>query len=161
MTCSIFLFIYQLIMKNILKMFSFEKLKNNVRDVIIRFPISFIFIVINSLLFVVLINFDPSNVIEDYVIRSIFSIIVIFFLSVWVYLFSESVWHSKLKTNISQLFVIFFWILFFINFDQDIDYFENFVFFLLTLIWILTFLFFAPYLKIMLTQKYKENVFYS
>jgi hypothetical protein len=76
-----------------------------------------------------------------------------------VYLTSENTNYEKTKKNLLQIVPILFWIWFFFTFNQNINDFENFVFFFLTITWIISYLFFAPYLNSLL--KTKKDVFYT
>ncbi len=148
-------------MLKIFELLKTQNLKKSLSDVGYRFPISVLIILITSGLFFSLVHQNFTNSTEEYIIRSIFSLVITFFLVTWVYITVEWNSISKTKSYILQVLSVLFWILFFYGFDQNIDNFENFVFFILTLIWIISFLFFAPYIKKIISGKEKQNVFFS
>lgn len=148
-------------MKKLFSFLSFNSLKKNIKDSFSRFPISFLFMIIIAWLFYSLVNFDLSNEAEQNISRFIFSWIIWFFLSLWVYLSTENYWINWIKKILFQIPVIIFTVLFFIWFNTDLDSFENIVFFILTLTWIISFLFFAPYIKNIKEKKLEQNIYYT
>jgi len=138
-----------------------ENLINNIKKICDRFPISFVLILISFALFFTLINFDLEKSIENYTIRGVFSIIITFFFSLWVYITSEKYELLKPKKTLFQLIPIWFWIVFFTFFNNDLDSFENAVFFMLSLVWIISYIFFAPYLKKCFLLKNKNKDYYA
>jgi len=145
----------------IFSIFKAESLKNSIKNVIKRFPISIIIILWLVGIFISLNHLDLTNQIEENLIRINFSLIITFFLSIWAYIFSESSEYKNLKSILLQIWSIIFWIFFFFWFDQNIDNFENFIFFTLSLVWIISLLFFAPYTTQILSNKLKQSVFYT
>ena len=144
-------------MKNIKNLFNIELLKKTCSETIHRFPISIGYMILIGILLFVVSHWFFSSVEEERIVLVILSAIVWFFLSVWVYLWTE--WHPK-RTTI-QLFPIIFSILFYFwlwNSALDI---ENFILFLLTLAWIIAYVFFSPYLKKIVKKPTKETIFYS
>ena len=123
--------------------FKIENLINNIKKICDRFPISFVLILVNFALFFALINFDLEKLIESYTIRGVFSLIITFFFSLWVYITSEKYDLLKSKKTLFQLIPIWFWIMFFAFFNNDFESFENAVFFMLSLVWIISYIFFV------------------
>ena len=148
-------------MKNIFSIFKLENLKNSILDVNKRFPISLLIIIIVSWLLFTILHWNFTEEVENNIIRSIFSLIVVFFLRTWYYMFQESTTIKKLKSIIVQIAIYLFWIWFFIWFDQNINNLENFIFLILSLTWIISLLFFAPYIKIIFTKKYSQSIYYT
>ena len=148
-------------MKKIINIFNTQNLKRNLKNVIFRFPITMLIIIAGCTLLFLELHYHNSfsDIMNNNIIIAILSLIMIFFLSIWVYLTSENENFSKLKRNISQIIPIIFWIWFFFTFNRDINHFENFVFFFLTLVWIISYLFFSPYLRNIL--KTKKSIFYT
>lgn len=148
-------------MKNIFSILKAENLKNNLKTIVSRFPVWIILILLTSGLFFTMVHGNLTNIVEDEIGRIIFSSIITFFLSIWIYISSESCNYSSIKRNILQIIPIIFGILFYFWFDQNIDNFENVIFFILTLVWIISFLFFAPYVKAVTKNNDKQSVFYT
>lgn len=148
-------------MKNIFSSFKLESLKQNLKEIIIRFPIPVFIIVIVSALFFTDIHANLTEITQNNIYRSIFSLIITFFLSIAIYISWENCNFSWMKKNLFQIIPITFWILFFIWFTSDIDNFENVIFFLLTIAGIISYLFFAPYLKSIFTKNIKQSVYYT
>lgn len=144
-------------MTQLKKLFNIELLKENIVQTTKRFPVSIIFIFMIAWLFFTLLHGSFSQTTEDQLLRVIFSSIIWFFLSVWTYISTEN---NKNK-NIFQIFPIIFSGLFYLWFWPLFDDFENAVMFFLTLAGILSYLFFAPYVKKFFYTPVKETVFYS
>ena len=135
-------------------------LKNNIKDIIIRFPLWVLLILMVSLLFFIVSNFKINDINELRILKIIYSLIITFFLSLWVYISAEN--NNFSNKNIFQLFPIVFWILFYFSFSNNLDdNFENIIFFILTLSWIISYLFFAPYVKNILKKDTKQSTYYS
>lgn len=142
------------------KIFKLENLIENIKNIIIRFPLSVVYIVINLLFLVIVINFDLTNIVENYFTKWIFTLIVTFFFSIWVYLTSEKYNLEKKKKCLYQIIPIIFWILFFSFFDNNPDDFENIIFFILSLVWIIWYIFFAPFLRKCTLLKNENEAYY-
>ena len=147
-------------MKNIFKIFSSENLKNNLKKVYERFPITLIIIFLIAGLFFTEIHYN--NEISDFynnrIAIIIATLIMIFVFSIWAYLFSENSNKTRLERNIFQIIPIGFWILFYSIFSIDITSFENSLFFWLSFTWIISLLFFAPYIKNIFTKWVNQSV---
>lgn len=143
-----------------LNIFKLENLIENIKYIIIRFPLWVLYIVINLLFLIIVTNFDLTNIVENYFTKWIFSLIVTFFFSIWVYLTSEKYNLEKKKKCLYQIIPIIFWILFFSFFDNNPDDFENIIFFILSLVWIIWYIFFAPFLKKCTLLKNENEVYY-
>lgn len=148
-------------MKNFFKIFSFKKIKNNLIIVLKRFPISLFLIILLTILFFLLLHWNFDYNIENNIIKWTLSIIMTFFFSLSFYLslenfkgFDSSI--NKMRINLFQIIPLSFWVLFYFTFSSDINDFKNFIFFLLTLSGIISYLFFAPYLKLIFLPLKKE-----
>lgn len=124
-----------------------ENLKNSIK----RFPISYVLVlVITTLLFL----WNNSSTYSDGTLgileKSILSFTLVFFLSLWVYLSTEELKISNTKKSFYQLFPPAFWILFYLGLNiSDIV-------FPLCLAWIISYVFFAPYIKKLLAISTKK-----
>ncbi len=148
-------------MKNIFSFISIKSLKDNIISIMHRFTTSFLLVYITSILFFVLLNWDFSSYIENNIIKAIFASIITFFLSIWVYLASENFLKSYIKKQLLQIPVIIFGILFFFWFKSSFDNIENIVFFILSLSGIISFLFFAPYIKNIKDKTLNQDIYFS
>jgi len=148
-------------MKNILSGLSFKSIIQNLKQCQQRFPVPMSLCVILAIIFLLLLHGNFDTEIETYLTRSIFTIIVTFFLSIWatIYIESQKLWdRSKL---IYSLVPLVFWVLFFLTFNSDIDNFENFIFFVISLFGIIWILFIAPYIQNIIKRNTKNDIYYS
>ena len=130
------------------KIFSLENLEKKIKNIWDRFPLSVIIALIVATIFFILLHFtDNDTGLWKKLLIANLSLIATFIFSIWVYLSVENTDFSKIKKNIFQLIPIVFGILFFFTFTSDIDNIENIIFFILSLVWITSYLFFAPYIK--------------
>ncbi len=144
-------------MKNIKQLFSIQLLQEIIIKTVSRFPISSLFILLIAWLFFTISHGNFSNLQEEKSFRMIFSLVLWFFLSVWIYITTED---NKFKYFL-QFFPIVFSISFYFRFQQSFDDIENTVLFFLTFLGIIGCLAFAPYLKNIFKWTVKESVFYS
>lgn len=143
-----------------LNIFKLENLVQNIKNILIRFPLSILYIIINLILLIITINFNLPYMIENYMVKGIFTLIITFFFSIWVYITSEKYNLEKNKKCLFQIIPVVFWILFFIFFNNNPDDFENIIFFMLSLVWIISYIFFAPFLKKCTLLKNENNSYY-
>jgi hypothetical protein len=148
-------------MKNLFTILNLSNMKNQLKTIFYRFPISIIFIVVFAWLLLSLLHWDFNQSVENNLIRWVFSSIIWFFFSVWFYLYSESNEQSKITKNIVQLIPIGYSSLFFIFFQHTFNSIEEIIFFLLSLTWIIWFLFFSPYIKNLLNWNWKQSIYYT
>ncbi|MDD2907999.1 MAG: DUF4153 domain-containing protein [Candidatus Gracilibacteria bacterium] len=148
-------------MKNILSFINLENLKNNIKNISVRFPVSVLLVIIVTTLFILTVHIDFLELTKTNIYRVIFSLIVTFFFSVSVYISTESLNLENLKKNAFQIIPILFGIFFYISFKTTIDDFENTVFFILSLSGILSYLFFAPYIKKIIDKNIEQNTYYT
>lgn len=139
-------------MKNIFKNFSFEKMYEKLKETFTKFPLSFIsaFIVFWVIEFLILQDNFITNYTEELLSKSIFSICLFYFLSIWIYLLSYKQSLSKAKTCIIQLFAILFSIFFFFSFPENLFnnfFIEEITYVIITFIWVISFIFISSFLK--------------
>ena len=131
----------------------------NLKDMMLRFPISFVLSVVTSLILIIYVNaWIDSECYNNMVLKVVFTFSLVFFLSLGVYLSLED---SKLSENKKSLFQIFpaaFWWLFYYFFEVDFTYYDNLVFFLICLVGISSFVFFSPFVKN--CKKWTDNNLY-
>lgn len=145
-------------MKSFLSLIHIKKLQKIHTDTFLRFPLSMMTLYVMALLFFTLIHSDLS--IHDQIIEAIFSLIILFFLSAWICLSSESLKMTKKQQLFSYLGSILFSIFFYMSFS-NIEYgIENLIYFFLTIIGILSFLFFAPYIKNIFSPSKVQKSYY-
>lgn len=153
-------------MKNLLKKFSLEKFNKNIKISFLRFPISFIssvlaFFVLEFLVY----NWDfLSQIIESIILKSILSLITVYFLSIWIYLLSEKFNFSRLKTCFIQILSIIFWILFYFSFEQNLlnNFFEEeIIYIIITLVWVISFIFISSFIKNIFDKNINNDKYYT
>lgn len=148
-------------MLKIFKIFSTKNLKENIVNILSRFPVAVVIVLIVNILFYTILHGDFSNIVENNLMKYIISLIITFFFSVWVYINSENLWFNNIKRNLLQIIPILFWVVLFLWFSTDLNDFENFVFAILCSAWIISYLFFAPYSKWIIQNKIKQPVYYT
>jgi len=137
-----------------------QELKNKIRETLTRFPVAGGISIIVTLLFFILIAVNLSNTTTEIITKLIMSWVVTFFLSVWITLYRESIEKTSSYIFVWHVFSIVFWGLFYYFLSPDINGIEIITFFLLTLFWVISLLFSAPYLKYIKHKKYKESWYY-
>jgi hypothetical protein len=157
--CIIFYLITTKTMKTFFSKLKKQEIKNKFQAVCIRFLISILVSIIVTIVFFTLIAGWFSGETERLFVRIIMASIVVFFLSISTTLCGESL---KNKKYISLWYIVslVFWWLFFYFLSANIENFENIIFFILTLLGIISFLFFAPYTKHLKNTSYKEISYY-
>lgn len=153
-------------MKNFFKKLSFKSLQKSLKYAFIRFPLSFVSVVLifAILEFLILQDNYVLKTTEEFLIKGILSLIVVYFLSVWVYLLSEKFNLKRLKICLLQWFVIIFWLMFFFSFPENLfnNFFaEEIVYIIITLIWVISFIFISPFLKKLFKRKYNNDEYYT
>jgi len=137
-----------------------EDLQNLIQRVFVRFPLAICISILTTIIFFYLIAIDfDTNVSED-LWRIIMSGIIIFFLSIWVVLYSESRNQDTFTTIILQLCCIAFWGVFYYFLHSGLENIENVTFFILTLFGVVSLLFSAPYLKHLAKWEFREESYY-
>lgn len=148
-------------MKHIFQFLNFANLKEQIQIIISRFPLAILLIFIVSWLFWVILHSDLSNLVEDNIIKTILSLIITFFLSIGIAISCENNKISGIKKIFAQFIAIIFWIFFFLSFTPSLDSFENIIFFLLSLTGVISYFFFAPYIKKIFSKNVKQSVYYT
>jgi len=150
-------------MKNIFKIFSLDNLKKNVKEIFNRFPVSIVIIFLTAILFFAELHYhsDISDFYNKRIFIAILALIMTFIFSIWTYLSTENSEKNKLQRNLFQLIPVGFWVIFYNIFSLDPNDFENFLFFGLSFAGIISFLYFAPYLKNLFKKWVKQSVFYT
>ncbi|EKE28536.1 MAG: hypothetical protein ACD_3C00048G0001 [uncultured bacterium (gcode 4)] len=148
-------------MKNLFSSLNLENLRSNLTGVFKRFPLPMMLIFAISALLITDLHWDFEQNISNNILKTVFSIVITFFLSLWFYLSSENLKLSNIKKNWLQLLAIFFWIMFFLWLKKDIDNSDSVIFIALTLLWITSYVFFAPYVKKLLSKEDIQGVYYS
>lgn len=93
--------------------------------------------------------------------RMILSGVATFFLSVGVSLHGESHATSRLQGYLLQTFPAVFGVLFYFGFSPNLDNERNVVFFLLTFVGIVAYLFFAPFIKKLFAKNSTQETYYT
>ncbi|MDD5770339.1 MAG: DUF4153 domain-containing protein [Candidatus Gracilibacteria bacterium] len=148
-------------MKNIFLIFSATKLKDNLVNIIKRFPIAILLIVGLSSLFIINLHYDFEKEISNYIIRIEFSLIITFFLNLGICLFLENFKTIKIIKILLQILTICFGGLFFVSFKYNFLNYDDIIFFILTLVGILSFIFISPYVRNFFSNEINKEVYYS
>ena len=123
-----------------------------------RFPVALIILCVFTWLLFALLHTAYNFEYKDILWKATFSSVIAFLLSVWSYIYTEEQKFSPLKKQVFQFFPVIFWILFFFGFSTNFNDIQNAVFFLLTLCWVFSLLFYAPFIK---NIREKNTIFYS
>lgn len=142
-----------------LNIFRFESLKENIMRISKRFPLGVFLVFAITILLFFLTRGNFSVDMENIIGRIIFSIIIWFFLSLWVYLFWET-HRYKIDAQWLQLFPFVFWALFYFSFSVQFDNIDNLIYFILTGVGIIWFLYIAPFFKKILSWQEIKGVYY-
>ena len=160
------LFSNKIIMLNFFKKLSIKNLEKNLKESFERFPLSFVssILVFSILEFLILQENFILNTTEELLIKGIFALSVVYFLSIWVYLLSEKFELNKLKTCLLQWVVVLFWLAFFYSFPENL--FNNFVneeitYIFITFIWVISFIFIAPFVKKLYKKDCNNDEYYT
>jgi hypothetical protein len=125
-----------------------------------HFPLSVIllFIISGLLIYGIITDFDIAY--KEQLIKLILSCIMLFFFTVSVTLISETGKFSKIKIILFHMLTLIFWIVFYTWFTQNIDDIENFIYFMLSIVWIISLLFYAWYSKYIFKKKIENPSYY-
>lgn len=153
-------------MKNILSKFSLENFYQNIKIAFIRFPLSFVSSVLMFFVFEYMVyNLDViTQFTQNILLKSILSLITVYFLSIWIYLLSEKFAFSRLKTCLFQLFSILFWIFFYFSFEQNLFnnfYSEELIYIIITFIWVISFVFISSFIRTLLNKSLDNDKYYT
>lgn len=143
-----------------LKKITLGFIKDNFINTIKRFPLQITYLLVINWLILYLVNFYSYWLEESRIISLILTLILSFFLSIWIKYFNESISNNYIKF-INYVFLVLFWILFYkYNTILDFNNYEIISYFL-SAICIFCFLFFAPYIKSIISNNLNQNVFYA
>jgi len=92
--------------------------------------------------------------------KSIFSLSLVYFLSIWVYLLAKVFDFSKSRTCLSQFFSILFWVWFYFSLP-DFFWTEDLVYITITFVWIFAFLFISKFIKSYLKKQLDNDRYYN
>jgi hypothetical protein len=130
-------------MQNFFSSLSPESLLENLRNIMKRFPLSVLLIVIMTGVWYYIVNESPDDIIFA---RILLSFVVTFFLSVGTYLYLETKNWGKNELLLTLL-PILYGVWFYLTVDlRESASLESVTYFILHLVGFLSFLFFAPYL---------------
>lgn len=147
-------------MKSFFQSLNKKEIKSSIKNITHRFPLAVTISIAVSTLFFILIATSLSNEVSQIIGKYILTGIVVFFLSLSTTLFCESVNYSQKDSFLYQIWVWVFWVLFYYYIPEDFGSFESVIFFILTLIGIISSLFIAPYLQYWKKQNYIELSYY-
>lgn len=141
-------------MNKILSIFKAENIKNWLKNVFFNFTTSALLSLIATF-FLVLIVLDDYT--DKTLVKLFITTVITFFTSVWFYITWNSFWLGKYKNQLFQIFPILIWFIFYCFFSSNINIFYSWIVFIISLIWIISFLFFAPFLKEIFSKKLEKE----
>jgi len=151
-------------MKNIFKHLTTKKLRDALVSTFERVPLSVIFSLITFVLFAVQIGIDDmSTSIESLIGKSIITLIVMFLLSIAVYLYNEVSNAGKVTAWRNQLVTIIFGLLFYAFFEENLFsnfYAESFVYIAMTVVGTVAAVFIAPFILHIVQRQAQQREFY-
>ncbi len=139
--------------------FTFENLIVTLKESFKKFPFSVIAIFIFSgiIEYLVLKNRYIQDSYEDILLKLALSVAMFYFLSIWIYLYTNRQKFFELKTCILQAIAILFSVFFYFSLSESLFYnfyFENLIYIVISFIWAISLIFISSYIT-----KYKENDF--
>lgn len=149
-------------MANFLSSFSFSHFLSDMRRTCIRFPLSVLLSIGVSGIFFYMIHMESSldQAVSEILVRSIFTGIVLFFLSVATVLFLEMEPKKIWKTLVMYSVILLFGAGFYYTLSQNqFESAETITFLFLTFFGFFTFLFYSPFVRQLFWKEYKEAAY--
>jgi len=148
---------------NFFKQLTTKKLRETLVATFERMPLSVIFAVIAFSIFVIQIAVENLPVYIDNILgKSIITVIVMFFLSITVYLYGETRNVRRLTGWYNQLATLVFGLLFYYFFEENLFdnfYAESFIYIAMTIVGTIAAVFIAPFIAQALKGKAKQRDF--
>jgi hypothetical protein len=147
----------------IFKYISLQRLLKALAAAADRMPLTILFSILGFCIATVHIALDDSlsDVMNNLLAKGFITLMVMFALSVAVYLYSESSLASKIHTWRNQLITGVFGVLFYIFFEENLFsnfYTESFVYIAMTMAGVVTAVFVAPFIKNLLVKDNREEL---
>lgn len=151
-------------MNNFFANFSFENIINTIKDSFKKFPLSVISIFIFSgiMEYLVLKNRYIHDWYEDILSKRALSIAMFYFLSIWIYLYTNRQKFFEIKTCILQGIAILFSVFFYFSFSESLFYnfyFENLIYIFISFIWAISLIFISSYLHKIKEENFNNNYY--
>lgn len=151
-------------MLKILQKLKFDNLKNVLVNTFRRTPLSMLISILAFVIIVVLIRVDDmSLVLEDNLNKAVFTLIVTFFFSVAIYLYSETKDIVRAKRGFYQLATFVFALFFYYFFEENLfrnPQAEIVVYLVLTSLGVISFVFIAAFVNKLKTKSLSQREFY-
>jgi len=141
-----------------------ENFKKIIIGVFKRMPLSMLISMVIFVLIVILVRFDDMNyMLKNNLNKAVFTLILSFFFSVGIYLYSESKNTSKIISNFYQIVTFVFGLLFYYFFEENL--FTNpeqevIVYCILTAIGVIAFVFISPFISKLKEKTLSQKEFY-
>ncbi|MCD4705966.1 DUF4153 domain-containing protein, partial [bacterium] len=151
-------------MLKFLQKINIKNFKKVITETFKRMPLAMLISIATFILIVVIVRVDDmSQVLEDNLHKAIFSLIVVFFFSVAIYLYSEAKNITKTIKCFYQIITVVFGFLFYYFFEENL--FSSFqaevaVYFALTILGVIAFVFIAPFIDKLRNKKLGQEEFY-
>ena len=142
-------------MNNFLSIFKAENVRKSLENILSRFTLSMLLSIVITFLSIYIIYLETESISKETteLARINISLFLTFFISVWTYIFWESYGLSKVRNTVLQLVAIILWFMFYLYFEANPSNFENHIFFMISFICAICFIFFAPYVKKIFNKK--------
>lgn len=142
-------------MNNFLSIFKAENVRKSLENILSRFTLSMLLSIVITFLSIYIIYLEKESISKEIteLARINISLFLTFFISVWTYIFWESYGLSKVRNTVLQLVAIILWFMFYLYFEANPSNFENYIFFMISFICAICFIFFAPYVKKIFNKK--------
>lgn len=151
-------------MKNIFSRFSIENIFINIRDTFRTFPLSvFAIIIVASISEYLVFQNRYINGLEiDILSKIIISTSMFYFLSIWIYLYTNRQKFFELKTCLLQAWAIIFSVFFYFSFPDSLTnnfYFENLIYIFISFIWAISLIFISSYINKIKNENFNNNYY--
>lgn len=151
-------------MNNFFAIFSFQNFINIIKETFKKFPLSVISIFIFSgiMEYLVLKNRYIHDSYEDILSKWALSIAMFYFLSIWIYLYTNRQKFFEIKTCLLQAIAILFSVFFYFSFSESLFYnfyFENLIYIFISFIWAISLIFISSYLHKIKEENFNNNYY--
>ncbi|MEA3450049.1 MAG: DUF4153 domain-containing protein [Patescibacteria group bacterium] len=148
-----------------LKIIRFNNFKRLLKDVFARLPLSMLFSLSAFTLLLIRIGLDEkiSYNTENLIDKGILTLSIFFFFSIGVYLLGESLALPQIKKCFSQIATIILACLYYFSFEENLfqdPYTEIIVYIIMTIVAIIAFVFFAPFILSLIRKNISQRRLY-
>lgn len=138
-----------------------NKSENILKNVICRFPVTFILTIIWSIMTFLAWNEFIELQDSPWFINALIAIVLAWFLSIWLYLIWESIDKKRSVTSLLQVITVVFGLVFYYFWNLNFQSIESILFIAITSFWFFTLIFSAPFLVKIFKKEFEQNSFYK